>query len=401
MIRLMRNKFGPVIIGTIVGFIAFVFIFAIDFTPGAGYGPGQAGTVNGEVITLGEFNRALEQRMKFFEQLNMPAEQLKAFRIRQQVFNQLVSRKLMLQEAERQGLDVSDYELMEAIGEIPAFQVEGEFDPVRYREVLEASRYTPSAFESTLRNDLLVEKWQNYFESVAKVSEPEIEREYRMQHDRRMVRFVRLTPESARRKVKVSDKEVDEYLARESNLNLVKNRYEARKNEKEFKGKKFDRVKRGIARDLIAASKTQEIREINEKLAGRVKKLMAEGASDKRINRILNPYGLDVESSGWVTRKNTYIPGMSGTKEILDDAFKSESPIAKEPKIYESAGTMTVAMVTKRDTAEVAKMTEEERRNLAERLAQQKQREFYQKWMEQLTEEAQVQPNPEIVNDEA
>ena len=53
MISVMRNKFGPIIIGGVIGLIAFVFIFyGIFMGPGpggggGGGGPGVAGEING------------------------------------------------------------------------------------------------------------------------------------------------------------------------------------------------------------------------------------------------------------------------------------------------------------------------------------------------------------------
>ena len=68
MIRIMREKFGPKIIGAIIFVIAGVFIFYGIFMPGRGGGssPSIAGEVNGETISYSEFSRALNQRIEFF-----------------------------------------------------------------------------------------------------------------------------------------------------------------------------------------------------------------------------------------------------------------------------------------------------------------------------------------------
>src|SRR5689334_21479183 len=84
----MREKFGPAMVGGIIAFIAFVFIFSGVFTPKATRGLHEgsvAGTVNGEPISLAEFNREYSRRMEFFKNLGggkLSEEQLRAFHMK-------------------------------------------------------------------------------------------------------------------------------------------------------------------------------------------------------------------------------------------------------------------------------------------------------------------------------
>src|SRR3954454_9073989 len=110
MLSWIREKFGTVVIGGIISFIGFVFAFYGVFSPKATRGLHEgavAGTVNGDPISIAEFNRELNRRMEFFKNLGggkISDEQLKSFRIKEGVFHELANRKLMIQESQHQGL---------------------------------------------------------------------------------------------------------------------------------------------------------------------------------------------------------------------------------------------------------------------------------------------------------
>ena len=72
MLTWIREKFGTGIIYAIISFIAFVFVFYGVFSPKATRGLHEgsvAGTVNGDAITIAEFNRELSV---LFARLNQP-----------------------------------------------------------------------------------------------------------------------------------------------------------------------------------------------------------------------------------------------------------------------------------------------------------------------------------------
>src|SRR4051794_17487239 len=121
MLSKMRTSFGPMMVSGIIGFIAFVFIFSGVFNPKATRGLHEgavAGQVNGENISLQEFNREYTRRTEFFRQLGggkLNPQQLKQFRIHEGVFNELVQKKLLGQSAVKAGLAASDEEVREKI----------------------------------------------------------------------------------------------------------------------------------------------------------------------------------------------------------------------------------------------------------------------------------------------
>jgi hypothetical protein len=409
MFTKMRSSFGPLMVSGIIGFIAFVFIFSGVFSPKATRGLHEgsvAGKVNGESITLQEFNREYNRRMEFFGQLGggkLSPAQLKAFRIREGVFGELVNRKLMSQAAVNSGLVASDAEVKEKIREMPAFQKDGKFDPEQYRAVLAANNYTPATFERLMREDLSLQQWGKYFKSRVQVSDEEVKQEFLSNNDKRNIKYVALTPENLRKGIKVSDDEVKKFLADPAKLNLAKGQYEGQK-EGPYKGKSFDDVKAKIAAEILAGEKTEEIRKLGEKLAGEVEgTLTADKGGDARVNAALKPYGIEVKSTGLVNQASRFVPGVGETRELFADAFREKSPIdpkqGGKAKRYGAGGGWVVALVSDAQKPDLAKL-EGERAKLIAQINARKERELNDAWLEKLRKEASIDKNPDVVNDD-
>ncbi|MGY6517253.1 MAG: SurA N-terminal domain-containing protein [Lysobacteraceae bacterium] len=76
--------------------------------------------------------------------------------VRRQILDQLIDEELMAIAAERDGLKVSNLQVASEIQAIPAFQVDGRFDPDQYRLVLASGSppRTPSQFDALVRSEL-------------------------------------------------------------------------------------------------------------------------------------------------------------------------------------------------------------------------------------------------------
>jgi parvulin-like peptidyl-prolyl isomerase len=409
MLLWFREKFGKTVIGAIIGLIALVFVFYGVFSPkSSSRGGAIAGTVNGDAITLGEFNRAYNRQLEYFKNMmggaKISDEQLKSFHLREGVFNELVRRKIMVQEAEKQGNIPSDEEVREKIQEIPALQKDGKFDLASYKQVLQANNYSPASFEQMLRDDLSVQRWEDYFKNRVNVSEGEMKNQFLTSQDKRNIKYVLLTTEAGKKDVKVEPAEVQKYLADASKLNLVKNQFESKKNT-EYKGKKFDAVKESIARDLIAGGKIDEIKKANDKIAKEVLPLLtASKSSDAQVNKILKPYGVVVKTTGMVNHEAPYLPGLGEAKAILADAFAEKSPIdpsqGGKAKRYDSAAWVAIAIVSESEKPDLSKL-ESQRPILMRQITARKERDLYEAWMKKVQQKAKIDSNPSVINPDA
>lgn len=399
----IREKFGATIVTLIVGLLSLVFVFYGVFAPKSTRGLHEgsvAGTVNGEAISVREYQQSLNQRLEFFRKMaggKVTEDQLRAFRVQESVFRELVQRKLLVQEAQRMGLSASDEEVKQAILEIPAFQKDGKFDMIAYKQTIEASPYGSTGnFEKLVRDDLSAQRWGDYFMRRIHVSDAEARQDFMVTHNKRNVKYVLLTSENGRKGIEVKSEEIKKYLSDASKMNLVKSQFEARK-EADFKGKKLEAAQDEIARELIASERVAEVQKINEKIADQVLAAMSsEKGSDARVNAIVKAYGASVKSTGLFSQQGDMIPGIGESKELMADAFQAPSPIASHAKKYNQPGAVVVAVVSEVESPDAAKF-DAERDTVIKQLTAKKQRSMYEAWLRKLTEKAKIDVNQDVV----
>jgi parvulin-like peptidyl-prolyl isomerase len=408
MLTWIREKFGKTIIGLIVGLLALVFVFYGVFNPKTGRDVGVAGTVNGDPITMAEYDRAYKRQLEMFKNMmggaNLSDAQLRQFRIGEGVFNDLVRQRIMVQEAEKQGNVPSDEEVRDQIRQIPAFQLAGKFDLNAYKATLDQNSYTPASFETMLRQDLAVQRWQNYFKNRVNVSNDEVKVQFLSSQNKRNIKFVLLTNMAGKHDVKVAPEDVQKYLADATKMNLVKSQFEAEKN-KQFKGKNFDDVKDVIASDLIATSRVDEIKKANDRLAAEVLPMLtAEKSSDVKIDKLLKPYGVQVKTTGLVEADTQYLPGLGEAKDLMADAFADKSPInpseGGKAKIYKSAAWSAIALVTEVEKPDLSKL-ESQRPLLMRTITSRKEKDLFDAWMKKMVDKSKIVANPSVINGDA
>lgn len=197
MLKFMREKAGSWFIKVILGLISLVFIFW-----GAGSFQSNrmitVATVNGAPISAEDYretyNRLVEQYRQQFGQ-NLDENMLRMLNLEQQALDSLVDQSLLRQEARRLDIRVTDQELVESIRQIPAFQVEGNFDRTAYNRVLGMNRLTPETFETMQRDSLLVGKMRSFVVDGVNVSDAEARTWYQWNEAEVNVEYVRFSPD--------------------------------------------------------------------------------------------------------------------------------------------------------------------------------------------------------------
>ncbi len=409
MLTWMRERFGKFVVGAIMSVIIFVFVFFGVISPKNTRGLHEgavAGTVNGEVITLPEFNREYSRRLEYFRQMTggkLSEDQLKAFRLKEAVFQELVKRHVLVQEAQRQGREPSQEEVREKIREVPVFQKNGQFDLETYKGVLAANQYTPSSFEKTVRDDSIMTGWENYFSARVPVTDAEIRDEFVKKGNQRKVKYVLITGAQGRAAVKVQPAEVEAYLKDTAKLNLLKNQYESRK-DREFKGRSFDDVKSNLALGNLQGEKADQVQKGMEELAEKARTQLAAGAArDGALKALLKPAGADVKTSDWIASGTTVLPGVGEAPNLMSDLFRDKSPIdgraGGQAKVYHVVAGIIVALGVDAKTVEAGNW-EAQREMLAREIHVRKSRLVFENWMKQIMSKAKIDPNPAIVMDQ-
>ncbi len=196
MLNLMRKYATSWLIKILLGTIVFVFVLW-----GVGsfrsQRQGRVAVVNGETVSLDEYKAAYtgiidQLRQQFGNNLN--DELLKMFQVRQQALNQIIEKRLLLGEAKRLNLKVSDAEIAQAISRFGAFQTNGNFDRKRYENVLRLNRLSPEGFELMQRETLVIDKLRLFIEGNVRVSEAEALEWYNWRNATVDIRYVLFDP---------------------------------------------------------------------------------------------------------------------------------------------------------------------------------------------------------------
>ena len=142
-------------------------------------GRGEAATVNGDVITAGELDRAYRNMYESYRQIfKEQFTDAMARTLRQQALRDLVQGRLLVQEASRIGLRVSDEEVQAAIMRTPAFAPGGRFDKAAYERYLDYINVKPSLFEESQREFMLKQKIERVIEDGVDATDDELKAAY-------------------------------------------------------------------------------------------------------------------------------------------------------------------------------------------------------------------------------
>lgn len=403
----IREKFGGVVVVFIIGFIALVFIFYGVFSPRStrGFHEGAvAGTVNGDPISVREFQQSLNQRVEYFRKMaggKMSDDLLKQLRVNESVFRGLVERKVLIQEADRLGLQASDEEVKERILEMPYFQKNGKFDLLTYKQMLEANAYSPGSFERVVRSDLSAQRLEDVAKSRVQVSSEEAKRQYMLDKETRNLKYVVLNTESGRKGIVVTPAEIKAYLADNAKMNIVRSNFNS-KQATVYKGKKLEEVQEAIAQEMITGEKLPEIQKINDHMADQVLAILkADKSSDAKVDALLKGTGVTVKTTGSFNHKSSGIPGIGEAADLVKDSFADHSPLdpaqgGAAKKYTTAGGNIVVAVLTEVHHPDMAQF-DSEREDFIRQLTLRKQNEFYHSWVNSLMQSAKVDVNQDVV----
>lgn len=135
--------------------------------------------VNGDVITGEDLNRAYRNLYDTYKQIFKDQfNEAMTKTLRAQALRELVQSRLLIQEAGRMGLKISDDELRGAILKITAFSPQGKYDQKTYEYYLQRENITPAVFETEQREFMLRKKLENLIEDSVEVTEAELAAAY-------------------------------------------------------------------------------------------------------------------------------------------------------------------------------------------------------------------------------
>ena len=173
--------------------------------------------IGNSAVSQQELNMMVRQeqdRLRPQTQANpQAAEYLQTPQFKQSVLNNIIQRRLLLNQARDVGMMVAPEELRQVIVGVPAFfDDSGQFSVDKYERLLRAQNLTPAEFELQIEQDLLIGRLQNVIKGTAIVSDSVVNRLVKQRGQQREVSQMIFSPAKYRESITVTDEDVRGYF---------------------------------------------------------------------------------------------------------------------------------------------------------------------------------------------
>jgi len=210
--------------------------------------------------------------------------------LRQEAWNRLI----LLYEAKRQKIRVSDKELAQFIESNPLFKRNGCFDLKTYKEILEYALHLPvRTYEEQMRQTLMLVKLYENITAKVNLTEAQIEQAYKKENEEVSIEYIAADFSALSQKIKISDEEILKFWQEHKNefaLPLALN---------------VDYLKTDFP-----GQDTRE-KDFEEK----INKIGLSLSAGKTLEEIANDFALKIYSSG-IFAGNAPIPGLAQTQDL-------------------------------------------------------------------------------------
>lgn len=176
---------------------AFIVLYIPNLVTG---GAGDAvADVGGEPIMAAEFQRQFNEQINYYRSLNqgdLPDDFAQNLQIRNVVLEQMIRRLLILSAAREQGFAIAPQEIKDRIIEYPVFRDdEGRWvGDQEYVAILGRNGLEPAAFESSIIDDLLVERLTGLITEGVTVSDQELQELFQRTNETVSFDYVQVRP---------------------------------------------------------------------------------------------------------------------------------------------------------------------------------------------------------------
>ncbi len=192
---------------------AFIILYFPAFQGSTTGSPGETlASVGGLPISVGDFQKTYLQQRQMYERIyqgRLDAAGIKAMGLEKQVLEGLIAERLIVLEAKRLGLTVSDEAVAREISTSPQFQQNARFiGGAEIKRLLELRGMSEEEFEDGIRADLLKRRLEALVTDGVSVTPADAEREFRRRAEQIKAEYVLASVVPFRAQVSVGDDEV-------------------------------------------------------------------------------------------------------------------------------------------------------------------------------------------------
>ncbi len=256
---------------SVVAFLIFgmiVLVFVLSDISGRNTGSmsmGSAAQVNGELISLKDFQDEENRLTQYYAQLfgGQFDSEMQRTMLRGEVMNSLVTKSVASQAAEKEGIYATDAEIRHMIVvELPYFKKDGVFQADSYKNILLANKLTPGEFEGKLRQDIKNQRSRQLFESSLAMTELQKDIEKQLRSSKLNLEFIALNANEFAKTNPVSNNEITKALTNEDFKKKVDAEFKS--NEARYSSPAQVRashilIKADAANDAVARAKAESV----------------------------------------------------------------------------------------------------------------------------------------------
>ena len=212
MLDFLRKRASSLAIKFILSLIIIVFVLW-----GVGRMREREQNIVGKVgkieIALNEYQDAVNRLSEGYKMAFGDKFDYKIFkdRIKNEAWDLIVERTILLKKAEELNLKVSDKEVVEEIQKQEAFKENGQFSKDRYLAVLKYMKLSPPMYEKDLERTLLIKKAMAVIKNSVSVSETDVRDYYELKNKRIKVNLVSFAAKDFLKGVTTTDEEEKKY----------------------------------------------------------------------------------------------------------------------------------------------------------------------------------------------
>lgn len=189
-----------------------------------GNGGDFVATVNDENISQQELGQALKDQLaKLRSRLGESVDpaMLENPEVKLSILENIISQRLLVQQADHVGVVLPDALLASVIAQIPAFQEGGKFSKDTYETMLRSQNMTPAVFESRVRQELMAQQLLGGVTDSAFVPHVVVDAVIKASEQQREVSRIVLAPEKFMAQVKLDPAAVKTYYESHSSDFMV------------------------------------------------------------------------------------------------------------------------------------------------------------------------------------
>ena len=212
MLQDIRDRASSWVAYIIIGLLVLSFaLWGIQEYFGGGAAQPVA-TINGNEITLPQFNQQVQQRKQVLRSIlgeNYQQQYPNDGVVRQQVIKDMVRTELLRQEVDDAGFAISDANLINSIQQIPQFQKDGKFDPEQYKRILDYSGLTKPQFENDRREEGKLRQFEQAMAASSFIPKSELQRFQKISEQTRDFKYalIKVQPEN----INLAENDIENY----------------------------------------------------------------------------------------------------------------------------------------------------------------------------------------------